>query len=104
MPDQAVDPVTVRLIDREFLIACAPEERDDLLDASVYLERKMRELRSSAKTFGFERLAVLAAISVTHELIALRKRHAGDERELGDHLAALRLKVQAALGEDSPAS
>ncbi|MEO8746630.1 MAG: cell division protein ZapA [Rhodanobacter sp.] len=100
MSDKAVDPVTVRLIDREFLIACAPEERDDLLDASVYLERKMRDLRANAKTTGFERLAVLAAISVTHELMALRKRHEGEERQLGDSLAALRLKVEAALGNE----
>lgn len=101
MSDKAADPVTVRLIDREFMIACAPEERDDLLDASVYLERKMRELRANAKTTGFERLAVLAAISVTHELMALRKRHEGEERQLGDSVAALRLKVEAALGSDS---
>ena len=100
MSDKAIDPVTVRLIDREFLIACLPEERDDLLDASIYLERKMRELRANAKTTGFERLAVLAAISVTHELMALRKRHEGEERQLGDSVAALRLKVEAALGSD----
>lgn len=101
MSDKAADPVTVRLIDREFLIACAPEEREDLIDASAYLERKMRELRANARTSGFERLAVLAAISVTHELIALRKRHDGEERQLGDSLAALRLRVEAALGNDS---
>lgn len=101
MADKAVDPVTLRLIDREFLIACAEEERDGLLDASVYLDRKMRELRANAKTTGFERLAVLAAISVTHELMTLRKQHDGQQQRVGDGLAALRMKLEAALGEDA---
>jgi cell division protein ZapA len=99
MADKAVDPVTLRLIDREFLIACAPEERDDLLDAAVYLDRKMRELRANAKAPSFERLAVLTAISVTHELMALRKLHTGQEQRVGDGLAALRGKLEAALGD-----
>jgi len=99
MADQAVDPVTLRLIDREFLIACSAEERDGLLDASAYLDRKMRELRANAKAPSFERLAVLAAISVTHELMALRKLHEGQEQRVGDGLAALRSKLEAALGD-----
>ena len=101
MADKAVDPVSLRLIDREFLIACSAEERDDLLDASVYLDRKMRELRANAKAPSFERLAVLAAVSVTHELMTLRKLHEGQEQRVGDGLAALRGKLEAALGDDA---
>jgi cell division protein ZapA (FtsZ GTPase activity inhibitor) len=40
------EPVALRLIDREFLIACPPEERDGLLEAANFLDRKMRELRA----------------------------------------------------------
>lgn len=101
MADKAVDPVTLRLVDREFFVACPPEEREDLLDASVYLDRKMRELRANAKTTGFERLAVLAAISVTHELIALRRQHESQRQRIDDGLGALRHKLQAALGDAS---
>ena len=99
MADKAVDPVTLRLIDREFLIACSAEEREDLLDASVYLDRKMRELRANAKAPSFERLAVLAAVSVTHELMALRKLHETQEQRVGNGLATLRAKLEAALGD-----
>jgi len=42
----STEPVALRLIDREFLIACAPEEREGLLEAAGYLDRKMRELRA----------------------------------------------------------
>ncbi|HET7359407.1 MAG TPA: cell division protein ZapA, partial [Rhodanobacteraceae bacterium] len=49
MNSPASEPVTLRLVDREFLIACAPEEREGLLEAAAFLDRKMRELRANAK-------------------------------------------------------
>lgn len=96
------EPVALRLIDREFLIACAPEERDGLLEAAGYLDRKMRELRANAKAPSFERLAVLAAISVAHEFIGLRKQHDNQAQRLSDGLATLQGKLDAAL-ESEPA-
>lgn len=94
------EPVALRLVDREFLIACAPEEREGLLEAAGFLDRKMRELRANSRAPGFDRLAVLAAISVTHELLALRKHQDGRDQSLSDGLAALRRKLDAAL--DTP--
>jgi cell division protein ZapA len=91
------EPVALRLLDREFLIACAPEERDGLLEAAGFLDRKMRELRANARAPGFDRLAVLAAISITHEYLALRKQHDGQEQSLSDGLVALRRKLEGAL-------
>lgn len=91
------EPVALRLIDREFLIACAPEEREGLLESAAYLDRKMRELRANARTPGFDRLAVLAAISITHEFLALRKQHSGQDQNLGDTVSAMRRKLEAAL-------
>ncbi len=95
------EPVALRLIDREFLIACAPEEREGLLEAADYLDRKMRELRTHAKAPGFERLAVLTAISVAHEFINLRKQHDGQNLRLSDGLASLRSKLSVALENDA---
>ena len=97
VPPAASEPVALRLLDREFLIACAPEEREGLLEAATFLDRKMRELRANARTPGFDRLAVLAAISVTHEFLALRKQHDGTDRSVTDGLAALRRKLEVAL-------
>ena len=94
------EPVALRLVDREFLIACAPEEREGLLEAAGFLDRKMRELRANSRAPGFDRLAVLAAISVTHELLALRKHQDARDQSLSDGLAALRRKLDAAL--DTP--
>ncbi|QAU24365.1 cell division protein ZapA [Dyella sp. M7H15-1] len=100
----ANEPIALRLMDREFLIACPPEEREGLLEAASFLDRKMRELRAHAKTPGFDRLAVLAAISITHEYLQLQKRahaHADNnlsEPGIAEGLAILRRKLEAALG------
>lgn len=93
------EPVTLRLIDREFLIACAPEERDGLVAAAAFLDQKMRELRSATRVPSFERLAVLAAVSVAHELLGLRKQLNGQDQQALNRLAALRQRLDAALDD-----
>jgi len=97
----STEPVALRLIDREFLIACAPEEREGLIEAASFLDRKMRELRANAKAPSFERLAVLTAVSVAHEFLLLRKQHEGQEQQLSHGLAALRSKLDAALESET---
>ena len=97
------EPVALRLIDREFLIACPPEEREGLLEAASFLDRKMRDLRAHAKTPGFDRLAVLAAISITHEYLQLKTQSVPNadanvaEPGIAESLATLRRKLEAAL-------
>ncbi len=91
------EPVALRLIDREFLIACAPEEREGLVEAASLLDRKMRELRANARAPSFERLAVLAAVSMTHELLALRKQQGGHDQQTAQRLATLRQRLEIAM-------
>ncbi len=90
-------PVTVRLLDREFLVSCTEDERAGLATAATLLDQKMRELRGTTRTVGFDRLAVLAALSLTHELVQMRERHAERERELTHSLGMLRRKLESAL-------
>lgn len=100
MNAQASEPVALRLLDREFHIACAPEERPGLVAAARFLDDKMRELKSSAKVPGFDRIAVLAAVSIAHELLTLRQQHNSQEQVLTDGLASLRRKLDGLL--DAP--
>ncbi|HZP85493.1 MAG TPA: cell division protein ZapA [Burkholderiales bacterium] len=62
----------MNILDRSYRIACKPEEEAGLLQAVDYLDGKMRELRDSGKALGNERIAVLAALNITHELLTLR--------------------------------
>ncbi len=61
--------VEVRILDKEYLVACPLEEQEALLRAARHLDSKMREIRASGKVFGTERIAVMAALNITHELL-----------------------------------
>lgn len=91
------EPVTIKLLDREFLIACEPDEREGLVAAAGFLDDKMRALRASARSPGFDRLAVLAALSITHEFLDLKKTSKEREQTVRDGLGTLRRKLERAL-------
>ena len=61
--------VTVQILDKEYSIICPPEERSNLVSAARYLDGKMREIRSSGKVIGADRIAVMAALNITHEML-----------------------------------
>ena len=60
----------VAIMGREFRVACPEEEREGLLQAVSYLDRKMREIRDSGKVIGLERIAIMAAINITHDYLS----------------------------------
>jgi cell division protein ZapA len=53
-------------------IACSEEEKADLLKAVEYLDSKMRQIRDASKVIGVERIAIMAALNITHELLTMR--------------------------------
>jgi cell division protein ZapA len=61
--------VDVNIMGREFTISCTDAERASLIDAVNYLDKKMRDIRDSGKVVGTERIAVMAALNITHELL-----------------------------------
>jgi cell division protein ZapA len=92
------DPVrvTVRILEKEFHVACPPEEREDLLQAAAFLNGKMREIRDQGKGVGTDRIAVIAALNMANELVKLKSR--GErESQVGVRLKTLRDKVDVAL-------
>lgn len=91
------EPVSVNILDREFLIACTPEERDGLLAAARYLDGKMREMRSNARSATLDRIAILAALNISHELLGARQRESSESAQLTEKLQALHAKLERAL-------
>ena len=61
--------ITVQILDKEYSIMCPQEERSNLVSAARYLDGKMREIRSSGKVIGADRIAVMAALNITHDLL-----------------------------------
>jgi cell division protein ZapA len=63
----------VSLLGRDFKVACKESERAELTDAVALLDRRMREIRESGKIAGAERIAVMAALNLAHDLLRERK-------------------------------
>ena len=70
------EPVNVRLLDRDYTVGVTAEERDSLVAASRLLDAKMREIRGSNRMAAVDRVAVLAALNLAHELQQLRDENA----------------------------
>lgn len=85
----------ITLLDRKYLIACPPEEQDELLRAAQYLNQKLLDIRRGGKVLSLERLAIMAALNITHELIRQ------DDSQHSSQAQILRLneKMDTALGE-----
>ncbi|WP_166263324.1 cell division protein ZapA [Marinobacter caseinilyticus] len=87
--------VEVDILDKEYLVACPDEARDALRQAARHLDAKMREIRASGKVFGTERIAVMAALNITHDML---EQHSMSDSAAG-LLHAMDAKLSKALGE-----
>ena len=95
--DKELARVSVRILDKEFMIACPYEQRSALLDSAQFLDTKMREVRDSGKVVGLDRIAVIAALNIANELIKQRKQGTVVEGDLGARLRTLRERMETAL-------
>jgi cell division protein ZapA len=89
--------VSVRIMDKEYVVACPYDERSALLDAAEFLNARMREIRESGKVVGLDRIAVMAALNLAHELLKGKDRESKLDSGIGHRVRALRERVEGAL-------
>ena len=99
MSEREVARLSVRILEKEYFVACPYEERSDLLDSAEYLNSKMREIRDSGKVVGLDRIAVMAALNLANELLRLRNHGQKLDQDFGGRVRALRERVESALAE-----
>jgi cell division protein ZapA len=97
----ASEPVSIHILDREYTVGVAPGERDSLMAAARVLDGKMREVRGANRMAAVDRVAVLAALNLAHELQQLRDDSQRRDRELSRTLDDLQRKLDSLL--DAPA-
>ena len=90
-------PMNVTILDREYAVACEPEEREKLIAAAAYLDGKMREIRGKAKLVGLERIAVMAALNIAHESLQARTELKQVGVDVGEELRKMNAKLEQAL-------
>jgi cell division protein ZapA len=92
--------VSVRIMEKEYVVACPYEERSALLDAAEFLNGRMREIRDSGKVVGLDRIAVMVALNLANELLRLKNQDAKLEKLESDasgRVRALRERVEGAI-------
>ncbi len=94
MDDQATT-LDVSILGREYRVGCKQSERDELLLAVQLLDRRMREIRDSGKIAGTERIAVMAALNIAHELLQAKAGHAGAANAGNFDSAGVRRRISA---------
>jgi cell division protein ZapA len=93
-PDRTVT-LDVAILGREFKVACKESERAELTEAVAYLDKRMREIRDAGKVSGTDRIAVMAALNITHDLLRARKAnsHARDGAPIDGEAARRRIQA-----------
>jgi cell division protein ZapA len=90
--------VSVRILDKEYQVACSPEERTDLLDSAEVLNAMMMEIRDSGRVVGLDRIAVMAALNMANDLIHAQARDRLLEGDLSSRLKTISDRVDSVLG------
>ena len=87
------EAVSVRLLDREYTVGVVPDERESLMAAAKLLDSRMREVRGSNRMAAVDRVAVLAALNLAHELQQLRTEGEHRDREMARLIEDLQRKL-----------
>lgn len=91
--------VSVRILDKEYQVACPASERTDLLDSAEVLNAKMLEIRDSGRVVGLDRIAVMAALNMANDLLHAQARDRLLEGDLSGRLKIISERVESVLGE-----
>jgi len=90
-------PVSVTIMGKEYKIACDPDERDELISSALHLDEQMRKIRDSGKVTGPDRIAVMAALNLAHELKVIKNQNIQLNNRLKETLANLSQKIENVL-------
>jgi cell division protein ZapA len=93
----------VSILGREYRVSCRESERDELLQAVQFLDRRMREIRDSGKVAGSERIAVMAALNIAHELLRAKTGTAAsggfDSAAIQRRISSMQSAIDRAMAE-----
>jgi cell division protein ZapA len=92
-------PLEVTIMGRNYRVACAEDEREALLAAVAYVDRKMTEIKALKKIAGTERIAVMAALNIANELLSIRLGTGFDIAELKRRINSVQSKLDQALSQ-----
>ncbi len=99
MSGNKVHALDVKILDREFRVACPEDEKAELLEAAAYLDKKMGEIRDAGKIASVERIAIMAALNIAHEFLSTRLGSGVDMGEYKRRMQTMQATIDAALAD-----
>lgn len=99
MSSDKLNTLDVSILDREFRVACPQEERAELLDAVAYLDKNMREIRDAGKITSIERIAIMAALNIAHELLTTRLGNGFDMADFKRKMQTMETAIDTVLAD-----
>jgi cell division protein ZapA len=91
--------IEINILGRSYKIACEDGEREALLEAVAYLDGKMGEIKKSGKVSGTDRIAVMAALNIAHELLTMKVGNGFDIGQAKKRLSVIEAKLDAAIAQ-----
>ena len=86
--------VAIRIMDKEYLVGCPEGAEAELFNSADYLDKKMREIRDAGKVLGLERVAVMTALNLSHELLESKAQH---QEKFEERIQKLNQKIDSTL-------
>jgi len=99
MTDADENSIEVTLLGRDYRVTCTKDEREALLQAVAYLDGKMGEIKKTSKLGGTERIAVMAALSIAHELLSVKLGGGLDVGQVKRRISSIEAKLDNALAQ-----
>lgn len=90
----------VRILEKEFLVSCAKSQEQALREAALYLDKQMRQIRSTGRVIGVERIAVMAALNIANELMTLKSTQHEPSEIFSERLRVLQEKIDGVLAQN----
>lgn len=93
MSTETSTTVRVSILDKDYQVACPAPEREALIESARYLDQQMRAIRQGGKVVGMERIAVMAALNITHELIRHGERSDQGSQDIEERMRRLTARL-----------
>lgn len=97
MSTEAPSAIVVKILDREYQVSCPPSEQEALIKSARHLDESMRKIKSRGTIHGLEKISVMAALNITHELLQKNRLINQQRHETAQQVKHLEDKIDRAL-------
>jgi len=95
--------IKIKILDKEYDIACKPGERTELLDSAELLNKRLGEIRDSGKVIGLDRIAIMCSLNLAHDVVKLQNKSGqldtSKDDELSRRVRTMRERIKSVLGD-----